>query len=210
MLVFIIWTSQNLWILPIKNPCKYRVSVDWQSSTGLHENLIGTIWEFNLVLRIEPSRLTPEMQRLKSIVLELWFGAHPYQKLGLLELLMCKTFFGCLFQKRAKNILRPLCSSKHSHVLMLYVTHNSEIAAPFSPPPFFFTCLDPGEARDWESCSVYWWSSVPEAPPFCRMVLTAPAQVEDAARSRVLSYPSPLLSPHLCFGSCCVLQLPGR
>lgn len=90
------------------------------------------------MLRIDPSRLTPEMQRLKSIVLELWFGAHPYQKLHLLELLMSKTFFGCLFQKKAKNILRPFVLPKHSRVLMLYVIHNSGIAAPFSPPPFFF------------------------------------------------------------------------
>lgn len=62
VLLSIIWTSQNTQILPVKEPCNDGVRVGWQKSTGLQENLVGTIWESILGFRTNASRQPREAE----------------------------------------------------------------------------------------------------------------------------------------------------
>lgn len=103
VLLFIIWTSQNTWILLVEEPCKYGLSIGWQRSTGLQQELVGNIWESILVFRINSSRESreAEINRVKSLVY-----SPPLSEIIFSWVHIEQDCIACLFQKKAINPLR--------------------------------------------------------------------------------------------------------
>lgn len=115
-------------------------------------------------------------------------------------------FIACLFQKKAKNILRPSMLPKHPYVQMLYLIHNFGITAPFSLPICLtlFGSWRVQELRILATSQAVTGTSVPEAPPFHRIVLTTPHAGRGCCQTpgTLSSKPFALFPPMLWFFLC--------